>query len=193
MDGVAVRPSEQSHCAGVVTICRREGWSTYADDPELTHRVLTAPGVTARVAVAGDQVVGFIQVQGDGVVQAHVSNLAVLVEHRRRGIARALLRDAVAASGCRRADLLSDGPQSDVFTEACRTERGPGFESIRPALLRPYESDSGLTLVRTLEAEAGPDRPQATQLDRLGRARRPDQPAGAVPHGGGQPSRVVRR
>ena len=44
-------------------------------DAATTWQVLTAPGVRTVVAVDGAEVVGFAQVQSDGLIQAHLSLL----------------------------------------------------------------------------------------------------------------------
>ena len=76
-----------SHLSGVVAICRSLEWDNFRYDPDLTRRSLTAPGVTAIIAVARDpsDVVGFAQVFGDGVFQAHFGLLAVDERWRRGG------------------------------------------------------------------------------------------------------------
>ena len=59
-----------THLSGVVGICRSLEWDNFRHDPDLTRRSLTAPDMTTLVAVAGDEVVGFAQILGDGVEQA---------------------------------------------------------------------------------------------------------------------------
>jgi hypothetical protein len=77
-----------SRLAGVVALCEAEGWTSYAEDPDRTHAVLTAPGVTTVVALVDEQVAGFAYLQSDGQIQAHLSLIAVSEAHGRRGIAR---------------------------------------------------------------------------------------------------------
>lgn len=98
-----------SHLSGVVEICRSLEWDNFRHDPDLTHRSLTAPGVTTIIAVARDpgEVVGFAQVFGDGVFQAHLGLLAVDEKWRRRGIGRRLVEEAFARLGADRMDLTS--------------------------------------------------------------------------------------
>jgi ribosomal protein S18 acetylase RimI-like enzyme len=55
------------------------------------------------VATDGSGVVlGVVQVQGDGEIQAHVSLLVVLSAARNRGIARSLMHAALLGSNCLR-------------------------------------------------------------------------------------------
>ncbi len=98
-----------SHLRGVVGICRSLEWDNFGYDQDLTLRSLTAPGVTAIMAVARDagEVVGFAQVFSDGVFQAHVGLLAVDEKWRRRGVGRGLVQEAFTRVGARRMDLTS--------------------------------------------------------------------------------------
>lgn len=98
---------ESRHLAEVVRLCVSESWMSYAD-PAIALRALTAPGSIAVVAVE-DQgtVVGFVQLQSDGVVHAHVSNILVAASHRQRRIGRRLLEHAFVRSGARYLDLVS--------------------------------------------------------------------------------------
>lgn len=97
------------HLPGVVGILASLGWDNFRYDPEFTRRSLTAPGVTAIVALAREtgEVVGFAQVFSDGVFQAHLGLLAVDEGWRRRGVGRGLVREAFARVGARRMDLIA--------------------------------------------------------------------------------------
>ena len=77
-----------SHLSGVVGICLSLEWDNFGYDPDLTRKSLTAPGVTAIIAVAREpgEVVGFAQAFSDGVFQAHLGMLAVDEGWRRRGV-----------------------------------------------------------------------------------------------------------
>jgi hypothetical protein len=54
----------------LLSLCRQEGWISFAANPERAGRAMTGPGVTALVAVEreGDEerAVGFAQAVGDG-------------------------------------------------------------------------------------------------------------------------------
>src|SRR5262249_24319044 len=98
---------EARHLAQVVQLCVGEGWMSYAD-PAVAHRALIAPGSIAVVAIEDRAtVVGLVQLQSDGVVHAHVSNIVIAPSHRQRGIGRGLLEDAFARSGAKYLDLVS--------------------------------------------------------------------------------------
>ncbi|QIN85192.1 GNAT family N-acetyltransferase [Rubrobacter tropicus] len=116
------------HLSGVTGICRSLGWDNFRYDPDLTRRSLTAPGVTAVVAVARDaaEVVGFAQVFGDGVFQAHLGLLAVDEKWRRRGIGRGLVREAFARTGAERMDLIASD-ESLGFYRSLRHREQAGF------------------------------------------------------------------
>ena len=94
--------------ADVVALCEAEGWPSFAEDPERAWRALTAPGVTAVVAVASGRVVGFVQMQSDGVIQAHLSLVLVEREHRGQGIGTKLVREAFRLCGAERVDAITD-------------------------------------------------------------------------------------
>jgi ribosomal protein S18 acetylase RimI-like enzyme len=102
------RPIRREDLPGVVALCEVEGWKSYVEDPERAWRALTAPGVTCFTAVEAGEVVGFVQMQGDGEIQAHLSLILVARDHRRRGIATKLLRAAFEASGAERIDLATE-------------------------------------------------------------------------------------
>jgi ribosomal protein S18 acetylase RimI-like enzyme len=99
---------EEGHLPGVLALCEAEGWPSLPADPARAHAVLTAPGVTSVVALDGELVVGFAYLQSDGYIQAHLSQMAVHREYRRKGIGRALLEYAVPRTGAQRVDLVTD-------------------------------------------------------------------------------------
>ena len=106
---------ESRHLAEVVRLCVTEGWMSYAD-PAIALRALTAPGSIAVAAVEeGGAVVGFVQLQSDGAVHAHVSNILVAAPHRQARIGRGLLEEAFARSGARYLDLVSTEGADDFY------------------------------------------------------------------------------
>jgi ribosomal protein S18 acetylase RimI-like enzyme len=95
---------------------------------------MTAPGVTTLVAVdeeAGAGVVGFACLQSDGEIQAHLSLIAVEAAHRRRGIARALIAEALARAGGERIDLVTDS--AEAFYERLPHRRMAGYRLYSPS------------------------------------------------------------
>ena len=119
----------RSHLDEVVGLCSDAGWTDYVEDPERTHRVLTAPGVISLVALDEDEaaLVGFVQLQGDGELQAHVSLLLVEPEYRLRGVARLLLGRALRDSGCVRADVFVEDDDAAAFYRRMPHREGHGF------------------------------------------------------------------
>ncbi|HEV2363325.1 MAG TPA: GNAT family N-acetyltransferase [Caulobacteraceae bacterium] len=110
---------------GVLRLCELEQWPGLRDDPERANRVLTAPGVTTFVAVEAGAVVGFAQLQSDGEIQAHLSQIAVHPDHRRRGIGRELIVRALREAGGKRIDLITEA--AEEFYAALPHFRRPGF------------------------------------------------------------------
>jgi ribosomal protein S18 acetylase RimI-like enzyme len=106
---------KRDHLLGIVALCEAEGWPSFPADHERAHAVLTAPGVTSVVALEGAEVIGFAYLQSDGHIQAHLSELAVSADHRRQGIARALLEYAMPLTGAQRIDLVTEGTAEDFY------------------------------------------------------------------------------
>ena len=96
----------EKHLSGVLTLYEAEGWQSFAR-PARTLRGLEAPGVTTVVGIREGRVVGFAQMQSDGVLQAHLSNLAVDRRFRKLGIGRGLVEEAFLRCGAERVDLIS--------------------------------------------------------------------------------------
>ena len=124
-------PYASEHRPGVVALFAAELWPSYTRDPERTCRVLRAPGATSLVALDGEAVVGIVQVQSDGEIQAHLSTIVVARTHRRRGIGRRLLADALREAGGERLDLLS---VADGFYASMTTRRISGWRLTRADL-----------------------------------------------------------
>lgn len=105
---IQYKPVEKQHLAGIIDLCKVENWPSYIKDPKFTWRVLTAPGVTTMVAVDSHKIVGFVQMQSDGLIQAHLSLILVDKDYRRQGIATRLVKEAFARSGGKRIDLTTE-------------------------------------------------------------------------------------
>ncbi len=114
------------HLPSVLSLCEEEGWDSFVESPDLTAASLQAPGVTTVVAVADGEVVGFAQTQSDGVLQAHLSLLAVDRRWRGRGIGRRLVQDAFDQSGAERMDLISTSG-AEGFYESFPHKARSGF------------------------------------------------------------------
>ena len=107
MAEIEIREFGREHLEGTLGLLRAEGWETYTEDPERALRVLTAAGSTTLVALEDSTVAGFVQVQSDGEIQAHLSGLLVGEAWRGRGISRALLREGLERAGGMRIDIIS--------------------------------------------------------------------------------------
>jgi ribosomal protein S18 acetylase RimI-like enzyme len=130
---VALRivPYTPEHRPGAVALFAAEMWPSYTRDPARTCEALRAPGVTSLVAVEGDLVAGIVRLQSDGLIQAHLSTLVVAPNHRRRGVGRALLTEALLAAGGERMDLLSI---ADDFYASMTNRRLSGWRLTRADL-----------------------------------------------------------
>lgn len=121
---MTVTQYEEGHLSGVLALCEAEGWPSLPADPARAHAVLTAPGVTSVVALDGELVVGFAYLQSDGYIQAHLSQMAVHREYRRKGIGRALVEYAVPLTGAQRVDLVTDSANDFYASFEHRTFSG---------------------------------------------------------------------
>jgi ribosomal protein S18 acetylase RimI-like enzyme len=127
---VKYRAYAEADLPGVIALCVAEGWPSYPEDPARAHRALTAPGATAVVAVDDDRVVGFAHMLSDGEIQAFLSNIAVAGSHRRRGIARRLIAEALQRAGGLRVDLITE--HADAFYESLHHVRSSGYRIYPP-------------------------------------------------------------
>jgi ribosomal protein S18 acetylase RimI-like enzyme len=121
---VEIVPFDAGHAAGIARLCTTVQWPSMTD-PAVVLRVCTAPGSSAYTAVVDGEVVGFAQALGDGVLQSHLSFLAVRPDHRRRGIARLLTVATFQATGTKRMDLITD--EAEGFYEAFEHKPMSGF------------------------------------------------------------------
>lgn len=139
MDTVDVRPFEDEHAPGVARLATAVQWPSVTD-PDVVRRICSAPGSTSFVAVTEGAVIGWAQALGDGVLQAHLSFLAVHPDHRRRGIARALVVVTFQTTGAARLDLIADpGEAASGFYEQFAHRRMVGFRLYPGADPRPHE------------------------------------------------------
>ena len=106
MSVVDIVPFTEGHADGVARLATSVQWPSLAD-PDVVRRSFTAPGSSAYTALVDHEVVGFAQAVGDGVLQSHLSFLAVHPAHRCRGIARLLTVATFQATGTKRMDLVT--------------------------------------------------------------------------------------
>ena len=131
MTDVVIEPFAQAHLKWLVALLDAEGWTEYSEDANRTHRALTAPGTTTLVARAGERVVGAIQVQSDGVIQAHLSMLLIDPQWRGRGLGSQLLRDALDRAGGLQLDIRT---RTEGYYERMGASRSLGFRLMRANL-----------------------------------------------------------
>lgn len=124
MSSVEIVPFEDGHARGIARLCTTVQWPSLSD-PDVVRRVCTAPGSSAYTALLDGSVVGFAQALGDGVLQSHMSFLAVHPDHRRRGIARLLTVATFQATGTKRMDLITD--DAEGLYEGFEHTRMKGF------------------------------------------------------------------
>jgi ribosomal protein S18 acetylase RimI-like enzyme len=128
MTQVSIEPFARAHLDGLIALLAAEGWTEYTDDVERTYRALTAPGVTTLVAIVARQVAGAIQVQSDGVIQAHVSML--LIDRNARGarLGSRLLREGLQRAGGLHLDIRT---RTEGYYERFGASRSLGFRLTR--------------------------------------------------------------
>ena len=102
-----IRPFEPDDAEAVARLATIVQWPSLSD-PGVVRRVCGAPGSTAYVAESAGEVVGWAQALGDGVLQSHLSFVAVHPGHRRRGIARLLVVATFQGTRTLRMDLVTD-------------------------------------------------------------------------------------
>jgi ribosomal protein S18 acetylase RimI-like enzyme len=114
MATVDIRPFEDPDAATIARLSTTVQWPSLTD-AEVVMEVCNAPGAVAYVALSDDRLVGWAQAVGDGVLQSHLSFLAVHPDHRRRGIGRLLLVATFQATGTKRMDLVTDADASGFY------------------------------------------------------------------------------
>ena len=131
MTEVSIEPFEQAHLDGLIALVAAEGWTEYTDDVERTCRALTAPGVTTLVAIVGQRVIGAIQVQSDGVIQAHVSMLLIDRSWRGGRLGSRLLCEGLDRAGGLQLDIRT---RTEGYYERLGASRSLGFRLTREDL-----------------------------------------------------------
>jgi len=121
---IEYRLTQEEDIAGVIKLCAAEPWPSYVEDTDRTWQVLTAAGVTTVVAVDTGHVVGFIQMQSDGQIQAHISLILVAADRRRQGIGAELVMEAFKRSGAKRVDLITADAHEFYRSFACKEWAG---------------------------------------------------------------------
>jgi ribosomal protein S18 acetylase RimI-like enzyme len=131
MTDASIGPFARVHLDRLIALVAAEGWAEYTEDVERTYRALTAPGVTTLVAMAGEQIVGAIQVQSDGVIQAHVSMLLIDSRSRGLGLGARLLREGLDRAGGLQLDIRT---RTEGYYERLGASRSLGYRLTREDL-----------------------------------------------------------
>jgi ribosomal protein S18 acetylase RimI-like enzyme len=131
MSEASIEQFGRRHLDGLIALLAAEGWTTYTDDVERTYGALTAPGATTLVAIAGGHVVGALQVQSDGRIQAHVSMLLVDRGWRGVGLGSRLLRTGLECAGGLQLDVRT---RTEGYYERLGASRSLGFRLTREDL-----------------------------------------------------------
>jgi ribosomal protein S18 acetylase RimI-like enzyme len=135
MTVTSIVPFARAHLDRLIALVAAEGWTEYSEDAERTYRALTAPGATTLVAIDNEQVIGAIQVQSDGVIQAHVSMLLIAPSARGMGLGSKLLRQGLERAGGLQLDVRT---RTEGYYERLGASRSLGFRLSRENLgLRP--------------------------------------------------------
>ena len=122
---IVYEPISRESLPGVIALLKVERWESYTKDPELTWKALRAPGVCTVVARDASRIVGFVQMLGDGYVANFLSLILVDRDYRRRGVARALVREAFKRAGGQRVDLVTDS--ADEFYRSFQHREFHGY------------------------------------------------------------------
>jgi ribosomal protein S18 acetylase RimI-like enzyme len=131
MTEISIEPFTLAHLDGLIALVAAEGWTEYTDDVERTRRALTSPGVTTLVAIAGGHLVGAIQVQSDGLIQAHVSMLVIARNSRGVDLGSRLLHHGLEHAGGLQLDVRT---RTEGYFERLRASRSLGFRLTREDL-----------------------------------------------------------
>ena len=131
MSKATIEPFAPAHLDGLIALVAAEGWTEYADDAQRTYRALTAPGVTTLVAIMDGQVVGAIQIQSDGLIQAHVSMLLIDRNCRGGGLGSRLLREGLERAGGLQLDIRT---RTEGYYERLGASRSLGYRLTRANL-----------------------------------------------------------
>ncbi len=131
MTETSIERFAQAHLDGLIALVAAEGWTEYTNDVDRTYRALTAPGVTTLVATGVGRVVGAVQVQSDGLIQAHVSMLLIDQQWRGAGLGSRLLREALKRAGGLQLDIRT---RTEGYYERLGASRSLGFRLMREDL-----------------------------------------------------------
>lgn len=128
MTDVSFETYARAHIDGLLALVAGESWTEYTEDAERTHDALSTPGVKTLLSL-----VGAIQIQSGGVIQAHVSMLLIDPEWRGRQLATRLLLEGLDRAGGQRLDTRT---RNEGYYERLGASRSLGFRLTREDLGR---------------------------------------------------------
>jgi ribosomal protein S18 acetylase RimI-like enzyme len=128
MTEASIEPFGRGHLDGLLSLVAAEGWTEYSEDSERTYAALSAPGSTTLVACSENRVVGAIQVQSDGLIQAHVSMLLIESGTRGQGLGSRLLSEGLQRAGGLRLDIRT---RTEGYYERLGASTSLGFRLTR--------------------------------------------------------------
>ncbi len=118
--GVAIRAWTDADFAAIQALSTAQGWTTPTARPEAS-RASWQHAWPALVAVAGDEVAGFVRAITDGFVSMYIAELLVAPAWRGKGIGAALLEVCHRLYPETRLDLLcTDGADAFYVREGFR-------------------------------------------------------------------------
>ena len=91
---ITIKKQEFVKLEDVLHLYQAVGWTNYTHQPEMLEQALSH-SLVIYVALDGDTVVGLVRLVGDGFSSIFVQDLIVLPIYQRKGIGRALMKEAL--------------------------------------------------------------------------------------------------
>ena len=91
---IIIRKQEIVQLEDVFYLYQAVGWTNYTNQPQMLEQALSH-SLAIYVALDSDTVVGLVRLVGDGFSSIFVQDLIVLPIYQRKGIGRALMKEAL--------------------------------------------------------------------------------------------------
>ena len=91
---IIIRKQEIVKLEDVLHLYQAVGWTNYTNQPQMLEQALSH-SLAIYVALDSDTVVGLVRLVGDGFSSIFVQDLIVLPIYQRKGIGRALMKEAL--------------------------------------------------------------------------------------------------